>query len=212
MFREEDPMANKATVLIAACAAVIGMSLAAIFAAPGFLSKTGVIGTTGKPLVGGPFELVKHTGETVTDKDFRGRYMLIYFGFTYCPDICPSSLQIMTSALEDLDAATLEKITPVFVTVDPERDTPQLMAEYVSNFHPKLIGLTGSQEQVSKAVKAYRVFAQKQKTGEGADEYTMDHSSFYYLIGPDGNFLTHFNHGVAPGKLAESLKRRVSGS
>lgn len=203
---------NRLIIIVAALAGVVGVSLAAILSAPGLLPSSGIIGTTGRALVGGPFELVKHTGETVTDEAFKGRHMLIYFGFTYCPDICPSSLQIMSAALEELDPATLEKVTPIFVTVDPERDTPELMAEYVSNFHPKMIGLTGTPEQIAGAVKAYRVFAQKQKTGDGPDEYTMDHSSFYYLVGPDGNFLTHFNHGVAPEKLAEQLTRRLSTS
>lgn len=203
---------NRATILIALAAAVVGGSVALIMSAPGLLPTSGIIGTTGQARVGGPFELVKHTGETVTDKDFRGRYMLIYFGFTYCPDICPSSLQLMTTALEDLDEPTLAKVTPVFITVDPERDTTELMADYVSNFHPKMIGLTGSPEQIADAIKAYRVFAQKQKTGDGPDEYTMDHSSFYYLVGPDGRFVTHFNHGVAPTKLTEQLKRRLASS
>jgi len=157
--------------------------------------------------IGGPFTLVDHTGKTVTDGDFRGRYLLVFFGYTYCPDVCPTSLQTLTAAL-DLLGAQAEKVQPLFISVDPERDTPEALAWYVGNFHPRLIGLTGSSEQTAAAAKAYRVYyAKTQEEGAADDDYLMGHSAMTYLMGPDGKYRTVFSHDVTPEEMANTLRQ-----
>lgn len=163
--------------------------------------------------IGGPFELVDQTGEIRRDTDFRGRYMLVYFGFTYCPDICPTTLLIMSRALMLLAERAPEaakRVVPLFITVDPERDTVEAMAAYAPSFHPDLVALTGTPEQVAAAAKAYRVYYAKVEDKSSAT-YLMDHSSFIYLMGPDGAYLTHFDHGAEPEQIADSLKRYIGG-
>jgi protein SCO1/2 len=153
--------------------------------------------------VGGPFELIDHTGRTVTDRDYRGRFMLVFFGFTHCPDICPTELQVVAEVLEKLGPRA-DRVAPLFVTVDPERDTPSVLAQYVSLFDSRLIGLTGSEAQVAAAARAYRVYYAK-VTPPGASTYLMDHSSFLYLIGPDGSFRALFRHGTPPEEIARAI-------
>lgn len=162
--------------------------------------------TSGTALIGGPFELVGKGGKTVTDKDFRGRYMLVFFGFTHCPDICPAELQVMSTALDELGDKA-DKVVPIFITVDPERDTPEAVEAYVANFGPNFVGLTGSPEAIAKAAKEYRVTYQKFQEEGAGDNYSVDHSALLYLMGPDGTFLTHVPYGTSPGKLAETLRR-----
>lgn len=159
----------------------------------------------GQAQVGGPFELVDGDGRTVTDEDFRGEYMLVYFGYTYCPDVCPTELQNMTRAMDLLGDAA-EEVRPVFITVDPERDTPEVVGSYVENFHPRMVGLTGSPEQIDKAAKEYRVYYKKSESGS-ASEYLMDHTSIVYLMGPDGDFLRHFGYGTSPEDMAEGVRK-----
>ncbi len=160
-----------------------------------------------RPAIGGPFTLTAHDGRTVTDADFRGRYMLLYllyFGYTYCPDICPMGLDAMTRALDALPPATAARIKPILITVDPERDTPERLAEYVALFHPDMIGLTGTPEQIRQAARAYRVFYAR---ADGTDLY--DHSSVVYLMGPDGAYVASFNHATPPERIAASLAEQV---
>ena len=166
----------------------------------GSSTKNRVI-TSGQALIGGPFELVGKDGKTVTDKDFRGRYMLVFFGFTHCPDICPAELQVMSAALDELGDKA-DKVVPIFITVDPERDTPELVTAYVENFGPNFVGLTGSPEAI-----AYRVTYQKFQEEGAGDNYSVDHSALLYLMGPDGTFVTHFPYGTSPEKMAETLRR-----
>jgi protein SCO1/2 len=163
---------------------------------------------SGKALIGGPFALVDQNGKTVTDRDFRGRYMLVFFGFTHCPDICPAELQVMSAALEALGPKA-DKVAPIFITLDPERDTPELMGAYVGNFGPSFVGLTGSPKAIAEAAKAYRVtFSKYEYQGkDGNYGYSIDHSALAYLMGPDGEFVTHFNYGTPAAKMAETLRR-----
>jgi len=158
----------------------------------------------GVPQIGGPFVLVNQDGKTVSEDDFKGKYMLIYFGYTYCPDVCPTSLTIMGDAL-DILGDKAEQITPVFITVDPERDDPEAMKMYVEHFHPRLVGLTGLVDQVKVAAKAYKAYFAKSGDGYGDDDYAMDHSAITYLMAPDGKFVTHFGHGVEAAPMAEKL-------
>lgn len=168
-------------------------------------SPGGPTRTTGRALIGGSFELVDQNGKTRTDAEFRGKYMLVFFGYTHCPDFCPTGLQAMTEALDAL-GKDAEKIQPIFITIDPERDTPKVMKEYVPNFHKRLIGLSGTKAQVAKAAKAYRVYyARAGKPGD--EDYLMDHSTFTYLMGPDGQYLAHFSHGTPPKTVAERIRK-----
>ncbi len=165
---------------------------------------------TGDVAIGGAFELVDPKGNIVTQKDLLGSYTLVYFGYTFCPDVCPTSLQTSAMALDLLPARKSNKVISLFITVDPERDTPEVMGEYVKHFHKSLVGLTGTLEQVKQAAKAYRIYYKKVvEDGKPEDEYLMDHSAFVYLMGPDGKYLTHFPHGISPEDMAEKLKKYI---
>jgi cytochrome oxidase Cu insertion factor (SCO1/SenC/PrrC family) len=161
---------------------------------------------SGTALIGGPFTMVNQKGETVTEKTYAGQYTLVFFGFTFCPDVCPTELQVITAALNQM-GADAEKITPIFVTVDPERDTPAVMANYVTSFHPRLQGLTGTPEQVAAMAKAYHIFYQKVPDAKNPKDYEMDHSAIIYLMGPDGKFLKHFTYSTDAKVLAEALQK-----
>jgi protein SCO1/2 len=166
---------------------------------------------SGKPAIGGPFELVDQEGQTRRAEDFHGRYMLIYFGYTYCPDICPTTVAQMTQALDLLsekDPRRAERVVPVFITVDPERDTVEALADYAPLFHPELVALTGTAEQVAAAASAYRVFYQRVESDEASD-YLMDHSSFIFVMDPEGDYITHFNHLSGAEEIAAGLAQRV---
>jgi len=162
--------------------------------------------SSGAALIGGPFSLVGADGKPVTDRDFRGRYMLIFFGFTHCPDICPAELQVIAQALEQLGDKA-KTVVPIFITLDPERDTPQAMADYVKSFGPNFVGLTGSPEAIAAAAKAYRVAFAKGENKESAGDYSVDHSALVYLMDPDGKYVTHFSYGTGADELAEKLNK-----
>lgn len=166
--------------------------------------------SAGRALIGGPFVLTDQDGKRVTDQDFRGKFMLLYFGFTFCPDVCPTALQVMAAALDKLGPKG-ERITPVLISVDPERDTPAQLSLYVKSFHPRLVGLTGSSQEVEAVAKAYRVYVKKAPDPKSTAGYTMDHSSIVYIMGPDGQYLAHFTHATSPDVMAERLARLVAG-
>lgn len=154
----------------------------------------------GSATIGGPFILVDHTGKTVSEKDVITDLSLIYFGFTYCPDICPLDTARNAEAVDILAENGID-ITPVFITIDPERDTPEVLADHVSVIHPNMIGLTGSADQISAASKAYKTYYRKNGDGE---DYLMDHSTFSYLVSPDG-FLDFFRRDATPEEVAEKI-------
>ena len=155
-----------------------------------------------RALIGGTFKLVNDMGEPVTNKTFHGKFMLVYFGYTYCPDVCPMDLQIMSDSLTYLNAEQLNQITPVFVTIDPERDTIEVMAEYIQFFHKDLTGLTGTVEQIENIKKVYKVYAAK---ADDSDDYLVDHTAYTYLMDKNGIFLQHFNHGENPEGMASKI-------
>lgn len=158
-------------------------------------------------LVGGPFELTDQLGRRVTDKDFRGKLMLVYFGYVYCPDACPTALQNMADAIDQLGPAG-DDVVPIFITIDPARDTAEVLKDYAEAFHPRLRALTGTPEEISKAARAYRVFYRKvEETAPG--EYIMDHSSIIFLMSRDGRYLTHFTHFSLPEPMAAEIKKRL---
>jgi cytochrome oxidase Cu insertion factor (SCO1/SenC/PrrC family) len=162
---------------------------------------------SGRAPVGGPFELTDQTGHRRTDADFRGKLVVLYFGYTYCPDVCPTELQSISLALDKLGAAA-EAVQPVFITVDPERDTPARLADFVSSFHPRLIGLTGSLADIRKTAIAYRTFFAKSNVVTPGD-YSVDHTGFIYLVGKDGRYLGFLPPGLAPDAIADAIRTRL---
>lgn len=193
-------------LLIAAPATLMVVFFALVLTRPGTgAPQQAGVRVSGEANIGGPFSLVDHTGRPVTDADFRGKAMLIYFGYTYCPDICPFSLQVMAAALDRLEPEARARIQPLLITVDPERDTVEQLAQYVDSpaFPDNLIGLTGTEAQIAEAASAYRVVYRR--AGEG-DDYLMDHSSIVYLMGTDGAFVDVFTHGTDPAAMAARLQ------
>jgi protein SCO1/2 len=167
--------------------------------------------SSGRALIGGAFALTDQKGRRRSEADLEGRYSLVYFGYTYCPDICPTSLSTMTQGLDllaETQPAKAAAVLPVFITVDPERDTVAALAEYAVHFHPRLLALTGTPEEIAGAAKAYRIYYQKVEDA-GASDYLMDHSSIIYLMGPDGSYLTHFTHASTAEEIAAGLGERV---
>ena len=154
--------------------------------------------------VGGPFNLINQDGQVVTEKDFKGQFMLVYFGYTWCPDVCPIDVLVMTEVIEMLgDDGT--KVQPIFITVDPKRDTVSSLAQFVTHFHPRLIALTGSEENIQAAASAYKVYFSKGDSEEAGDDYLIGHTTFMYLMGPDGVFLEFFQQGQEPTEIARSI-------
>jgi cytochrome oxidase Cu insertion factor (SCO1/SenC/PrrC family) len=162
---------------------------------------------TGQADVGGPFHLIDHTAKAVSDADYRGRYMLIYFGYSFCPDVCPTTLGVMAQALDRLGPERARRIVPIFITIDPQRDTPKVLAEYVKAFGPSFIGLTGSDSAIKDAEKKYRVYAVKKPLQGGA--YGMDHSSVLYLMGPNGKLVNFYDEAISPDDLAKDLQQKI---
>jgi protein SCO1/2 len=159
--------------------------------------------------VGGPFSLIDGDGKPVTDQTWRGKYMLVYFGYTYCPDVCPTTLTNVATALDKLGSKANE-IQPLFITVDPKRDTPAVVKQYAAAFSPRLIGLTGSPQQIAAAAKAYRVYYAEHRTGPGPNDYSMDHSSVLYLMGPDGRFIAPLRADQNGPEIAAALAKLMS--
>lgn len=156
--------------------------------------------------IGGPFTLTDHTGKRVTEADYAGRAHLVFFGFTYCPDICPTKLAETTAVLDGL-GSDADKIDVLFITIDPERDTPQALADYVSVFHPRIIGLTGSQEEITSVARAYRAFFRRVPLDGG--DYTMDHSTVVYLFDKAGDFVGPVAMDRDPAEVAEELRAHL---
>ena len=154
--------------------------------------------------IGGPFQLVDQSGQTVTEKNLQGTPTIIFFGFTHCPDVCPTALFEMSEILRAMDKDA-NRINAFFVSVDPERDTPAIMKDYLGSFDPNLKGLTGSPEAVAEIVLAYRVYAKKVPLKDG--DYTMDHTALIYLMDRDGRFVAPFNIKRRPEDAAADLKR-----
>lgn len=199
MTQKTPPLPRRSILLLA------GLLLAASagLAAYSLLYRPGA-GSSGIALVGGPFTMVTHRGEPVTEQMLIGKHTLIFFGFTYCPDVCPTELQVMTAATDALARQGI-MVSPVFVSIDPGRDTPEVVKSYVENFSPALIGLTGTPEQVSQMAKAYRVYYAKVENAKSPQDYLMDHSSILYLMGPDGKFLKHFTYTTDAEALAKAI-------
>jgi cytochrome oxidase Cu insertion factor (SCO1/SenC/PrrC family) len=161
----------------------------------------------GRGTVGGPFTLTDQTGHKRSDSEFRGKLMVVYFGYTYCPDVCPADLMAITQALDALGPAA-ESIQPVFITVDPERDTERL-ADYVAAFHPSLVGLTGSSEEIRRVANSYKAFYAK-VPDEQSGEYSIDHAGVIYLMGRGGDYLGFMPPQTGPDRLTEVLRKYLA--
>jgi protein SCO1/2 len=166
------------------------------------LAPSGQIQVSGDFNVGGPFTLTNQDGQRVTDKDFAGRFQLIYFGYTFCPDVCPTELNTMSLALQQVGSRV--RIVPIFITIDPARDTPESLKAYLSSFGPDFVGLTGSDEEIAAIAKEYRVYYKK-SDGDG-DNYGMDHTSLVYLMTPNGKLVALFRAGATPEDIADGIK------
>jgi protein SCO1/2 len=167
----------------------------------------GAAGTLLASAIGGPFHLVDQEGKTVTDADLKGKWSLVYFGYTHCPDACPTALNDISIALDELGPKRAE-VRPVFITVDPERDTSEVLKSYVTSFDAPILALTGTPEEVAQAAKGYRVYYAKHP--EVGGDYSMDHSSVIYVMDPQGRFTASFTHENSPEEIAERLKKLLA--
>jgi cytochrome oxidase Cu insertion factor (SCO1/SenC/PrrC family) len=161
----------------------------------------------GRTPVGGPFNLIDHTGRRRADAEFRGKFLLVYFGYSYCPDVCPTDLMAIAAAM-DLLGPVGRDVQPLFITIDPERDTVEHLADYVTAFHPSLIGLTGTPEEIRKLALAYKVYYAKVEAPDGSD-YAIDHTGFVYLVGPDGQFVGFFPPNTTAERLANIIRQQL---
>lgn len=200
------------TALAALALGIVLLAAGAVFwlrpQGPTPVANSGVVQVGKGAAIGGPFELVDHNGRAVTQTDFAGKFMLIYFGFTHCPDVCPTELQTMANALDMLGPDS-ERVAPVFITVDPERDTPGQLKGYVAAFHPRMVGLSGSPEQIAAVAKAYKVYYNKAQSPSASGDYQVDHTSFVYLMGPDGSLRSLFRSGISDKAMATEIRNQL---
>ncbi|MGB8366144.1 MAG: SCO family protein [Rhizomicrobium sp.] len=194
---------QRASIILLVCA--LGLALVT----GGFLWRMGEQAPPGaapSAAVGGPFALIDQNGHPRTDRDFHGHWVLLYFGYTYCPDVCPTTLALMANVLDRLGAKS-ERIVPLFITVDPERDTPDVLKKYLAAFGPRFVGLTGTPQAIAKAAHAYRVYYAKHKLAGGS--YSVDHSSVIHLLDPDGKFVKTYDDAATPASIADDLKAQM---
>lgn len=173
---------------------------------PSLLNATPQVQSQATPAIVSKFSLTDHRGKPVTEKTYAGRYSLVFFGYTYCPDVCPTILQDMTTTLELL-GDDAKRIAPLFISVDPERDTVELLKEYMSNFHPSIVGLTGTSAAITAVGQSFKVyFAKEVPEGAAANEYLYSHSARIYMMGPAGEYVTSFQFGTAPEEIARKIQ------
>lgn len=196
-------------------------SLASLTPAAG--GKAGLEAEKGEALIGGGFSLTDQNGNNVNDAQFRGKLMLVFFGFTHCPDICPISTAGISRTMELLGARG-DNVAPIFITVDPKRDTPAVLKNYFANFDKRIVGLTGSAEDIQKAADAYKAYYARTEPPEGEedeedphanhkmssdDNYTVDHSGYIYLMGKDGKYIRHFSYDAPPEEMAKAVEENL---
>ena len=179
------------------------------------LGKTYFTGTTsetaqqGEARIGGPFTLTDQDGETVTEETYAGKFKLVFFGYTFCPDVCPTTLTDISNVMQELGAKS-DQVVPLFVSVDPQRDTPAHLKEYVGFFDQRIQALTGTPEQIKDVAEAYKVYYKKaQQNPDDPGDYLMDHSSVVYLMGPEGRFRTHFSHGTRVETMVDAITKEI---
>lgn len=205
MFAEISPK-SKIIIILWACMALVAVGFYSLMGAQ--KDQMSVAGKQTKALIGGSFNLTNHLGKPVTEKDFAGKYMLIYFGYANCPDVCPVDLQVMGDAYAALDNSQKSLINLMFVTIDPERDTVEQLAIYAPLFNDDLIGYTGTLEQIKAIKKTFRVYGAK-AVDDSASDYTMDHSNMIYVMDKRGEYIKHFSFGTKPEVITEYLKKNI---
>jgi protein SCO1/2 len=173
--------------------------------APATIRQMSGLGDAG---IGGPFQLVDTEGRVRTDEEFRGKLLLVEFGYTFCPDVCPLGLQLFADVLDRLGPQA-DAIQPIFITLDPARDTPEALRTYVEHFSPRILALTGSREQIDAATKAYRVYYRLGADAATNPNYLVDHSAILFVMGRDGRYLTHFTHETPPDRVAAAIRDRL---
>ncbi|EIG62834.1 SCO family protein [Bradyrhizobium sp. WSM1253] len=192
--------------------------LALAFAAVGALATAGALLvappppksiTTGTASIGGPFTLVSTDGKSVSDQTYRGKWLLIFFGYTFCPDACPTALTNITAALEKL-GPDASKLQPLFVTVDPQRDTPQVMAEYLKSFDARITGLSGTQAQIDSVLKEYRIYVERPKSEAEDGNYLVSHSAYVYLMNPQGRFVDVAQGSESGEEIAAWVRKKMA--
>ena len=154
------------------------------------------------------FSLVNHLGERVSEEDYRGKWLLVFFGFTHCPDVCPTTLAELAAVMRQL-GTNAKEVQPLFVSIDPQRDSVAEMAEYVTQFHPSIMGLTGTDEEIAAAADSFRVFYERTPDAAAPDGYTMSHTSAVYLVSPDGEFVVPYTYGTPVQDIVEDLSNRI---
>ena len=187
---------------------VLGLLLAVLIVGAGITMWLGGA-TPGGLSIGGPFSLADGDGKRVTDRDLRGKFVLVYFGYTFCPDVCPTTLNQVAEAMDRLGPRA-DRVQPVFITIDPKRDTSPVMKQYVASFGPRIIGLTGTEAEIAAVAKEFRVYYAPHRTGDGPNDYTMDHSSVLYLLGPDGTFISPLRADASAEQLATDLAKLLN--
>ncbi len=188
---------------------ILGAASCVLLLAGGYLWMLGGTAPPRQATIGGPFTLTAPNGQTVTDQSFRGRYVLVYFGYTSCEDVCPVTLSAVADALDVLGPKA-SRVQPLFVTVDPQRDTPDLLGRYVAEFSPRLLGLTGTPDELRQMQQRYRVTSITHPGGAGSAGYTVDHSSVLYLLGPDGRYLAPIRADESGTDMARDIARHLS--
>jgi protein SCO1/2 len=171
----------------------------------------GAYANAARVTVGGPFVLTAADGTTVTDATYRGKWLLLFFGYTSCPDLCPTTLNEIARALEDLGPGAA-RLQPIFITVDPARDTPEVMRRYTAAFDHRIVGLTGAPKQIAAVAKEYGVYSAPRKTGAAVDDYVVDHSTYIYIMDPKGKFVRGLAFDTPSGRIAETLRQLMAQS
>lgn len=174
----------------------------------GDAGNTSQVESSGEASIGGAFTLTNQNGEKISDKDFTGRMMLVYFGFTNCPDICPTDMATITQAMEEL-GSNADDIQPIFITIDPERDNIQQLKNFIGNFYNTFQALTGTAEEIAQVANEYRVYSKKVDSAE-LSQYTMDHSAYIYLMDRKGKYLTHFRHDQPVEEIVDGLRKYIN--
>jgi protein SCO1/2 len=187
---------------------MLGMLLAVLIVGAGVTMWLGGA-TPGGLSIGGPFSLTDGDGKRVTDRDLRGKFVLVYFGYTFCPDVCPTTLNQVAEAMDRLGSRA-DRVQPVFITIDPGRDTPPVMRQYVASFGPRIMGLTGTEAEIATVAKEFRVYYAPHRTGDGPNDYTMDHSSVLYLLSPDGTFISPLRADAGAEQLTADLAKLLN--
>lgn len=164
--------------------------------------------STGLPKLGGPFSLTDQFGNKRKNSEFLGKYMMVYFGYSFCPDVCPMGLQHISKALELL-GTDIDQVTPLFITIDPERDTQENLKVYAQNWHSSFIFLTGSQEEINPVLEAYKVYTMRARPDGTMADYLIDHSAFVYLMDRSGNLISFFPHTSDPQVMAQTVREHL---